>query len=192
MFTIFCMTSSELCVLGLVWHSAEVSSQTYTADARKACKELGIELLEATAESSIEVGQAAQSLASRGIDAFLLTGDVVVLMAADSLVKAARTERIPVLSLIPPNFRKGALFDLGSDYEGVGRDTGLLAASVLAGASPATLPILNRVPLTLNLNLNALEGLRGGWQVPAAVLERAQLLIDKDGEHRQGPRSAPR
>jgi putative ABC transport system substrate-binding protein len=175
--------------VGLVWHSAEVSSQMYTAEARKACKELGIELLEATAESSIEVGQAAQSLASRGIDAFLLTGDVVVLMAADSLVKAARNERIPVLSLIPPNFRKGTLFDLGADYDAVGRDVGLLAATVLAGTSPATLPVVNKVPLTFNLNLSALQGLREAWQLPATVLERAHLVIDKDGERRQKPRA---
>ena len=162
--------------VGLVWHTSEASSQTQTADAR------GIELIEANADSTSEVGPAAQSLVSRQVDALLITGDVLVITAADQLIKAARAGRIPVISVVTPNFRKGALFDLGADYVGIGTEVGELAASVLDGAEIAKLPVLNKAPPSLNVNVLALEGLRDTWRLPPELLGRAQRVIDKDGE----------
>lgn len=168
--------------VGLVWHSSELSSQISTQDARKAAQALGIELIEANADSPNEVGPAAQSLVSRQVDALLISADVVVITAADQVIKAARAGRIPVISIVPPNFRKGALFDLGTDYTAVGRELGALAATVLDGTSIATIPIANKVPPSLNVNVTALDGLRDAWRLPPDLLSRAQRVIDKDGE----------
>ena len=172
--------------VGLVWHSAEINSQLFTADARKACQELGIELLEADAENSSAVGMAAKSLVARGVDAFLVTGDQVVMVAIDTMVSVARADRIPVFTIIPPNVRKGTLFDLGANYVEVGHDVGVLAAQVLAGADTAKTPVSNHVPETLSLNLTALKGLRGNWRVPPELLASADRWIDEAGEHRKG------
>jgi putative ABC transport system substrate-binding protein len=172
--------------IGLVWHSAEINSQLYTADARKTCQELGIELLEADAENSSAVGMAAKSLVARGIDAFLITGDQVVLVATEIMVSVARADRIPVFTIIPPNIRKGTLFDLGANYVEVGHDVGVLAGQVLAGADIAKTPVSNHVPETLSINLNALKGLRGNWHVSPELLARADRWIDDAGEHRKG------
>jgi putative ABC transport system substrate-binding protein len=168
--------------VGLVWHTSEASSQAQTADAREAAKALGIELIEANADSTSEVGPAAQSLVSRQVDALLITGDVLVITAADQLIKAARAGRIPVISVVTPNFRKGALFDLGADYVGIGTEVGELAAAVLDGAEIPKLPVLNKAPPSLNVNVLALEGLRDTWRLPPELLSRAQRVIDKDGE----------
>jgi putative ABC transport system substrate-binding protein len=172
--------------VGMVWHSAEINSQLYTADARKACQELGIELLEADAENSSAVGMAAKSLVARGIDAFLITGDQVVLVAIDTMVSVARADRIPVFTIIPPNVRKGSLFDLGANFSEVGHDVGVLAGQVLAGADIAKTPVSNHVPETLSLNLTALKGLRGSWHISPELLARADRWIDDAGEHRKG------
>lgn len=168
--------------IGLVWHSAEVSSQVYTLDARKTVKEMGMELIEANADTPTEVGPAAQSLISRQVDALLVTGDVTVLTAVDQVVKAARSGGIPVITLIPGSFRKGALLDLGTDYRAVGADVADLAVQIIQGAKIPTLPVLNKVPPALYINLTALDGLRGSWSVPPDVLKQAQRVIDKDGE----------
>jgi ABC-type uncharacterized transport system substrate-binding protein len=172
--------------LGLVWHSSEANSQIYTAHARVACKELGIELLEADAENSSAVSMAAKSLVSRNVDAFIITGDVVVLVAADAVIAAARADHIPVFTIIPPTVRKGALFDLGANYNVLGYEVGLLAGRVLAGTDPATVPIINRVPEKLAFNLTALKGLRGNWRIPPELLARADVYIDESGEHVKG------
>ncbi|MFM7083885.1 MAG: ABC transporter substrate-binding protein, partial [Hyphomicrobium sp.] len=59
--------------IGLVWHNAEINSQIYTEDTRRACSELGITLLEATIDNSAGVGEAARSLVARGVDALFIT-----------------------------------------------------------------------------------------------------------------------
>jgi putative ABC transport system substrate-binding protein len=102
------------------------------------------------------------------------------------MVSVARADRIPVFTIIPPNVRKGTLFDLGANYSEVGHDVGVLAGKVLAGADIAKIPVSNHVPKTLSINLNALKGLRGSWQVPPDLLAQADRWIDEAGEHRKG------
>jgi putative tryptophan/tyrosine transport system substrate-binding protein len=171
--------------VGLVWNVAESNSQTYTKLARAAAAKLGIELLEANAENSSNVGEAANSLVSRGAEALWISGDVTVLVAADSVVAAARKGSIPAFSIIPPTVTKGTLFDLGADFYGVGRLVGDLAAKILSGTDPATVPVLNVVPSKLAVNKTALTRLRDPWRIPQDVLDRAQLVIDQTGMHKQ-------
>ncbi|MGH9593701.1 MAG: ABC transporter substrate-binding protein, partial [Bryobacteraceae bacterium] len=98
--------------VGLVWNSAESNSLAFTKAARAISRDLGIELLEANADNASAVGEAASSLTSRGAEALFISGDVMVLVAADSVVAAAKRARIPVFSIIPPTVERGALFDL--------------------------------------------------------------------------------
>jgi putative ABC transport system substrate-binding protein len=167
--------------LGLVWHSAEANSEAYTKAAREVCSKLGIELLEATVDSPSGVGEAAASLASRGAEAFMVTGDVMVLVSVDSVIKAGLQAGIPTFTLSPGNVRKGGLFDLGADFMTVGMETGDLAADVLGGRNLKDVPVTNRVPERFNLNLVALAKFPK-WRLPPGVADEAQVLIDASGE----------
>ena len=171
--------------LGLVWHTAEINSQIHTEATRKACKELGIELLEANAENAAAVGEAARSLVARGVDALFITGDVVVLLAAESVVAAAKSGHIPVFTVIPPNYKKGTLFDEGADYVELGHDIGHLAGQVIKGLDIAKVPHVNKVPEKLTINLTALDGLKDKWTITPEMVSNAMYYIDKDGEHDQ-------
>src|SRR4030095_2084259 len=123
----------ELKTVGLVWNPTEANSQSQTRLARSVCAGMGITLLEANAENTIGVAEAANSLVARGVEAFWLSGDVTVMVCVGAVVGAARRARIPAFSVIPPNAKKGALFDLGADYHEIGKATGNLAADVLEG-----------------------------------------------------------
>lgn len=171
--------------LGLVWHTSEANSEAYTKKARALCAALGIELLEANAETVTNVAEAAASLTARGVDALLLTGDVLVLTAVDPLVAVAKRARIPVISMIPPNVEKGVLFDLGADYRAIGREIGHLAADVLGGRDTAAVPLENRVPRQLLLNLDTLAGLDGAWRLPPDRVAQASIVIEAGAERRQ-------
>ncbi len=171
--------------LGLVWHTSEANSEAYTKKARALCAELGIELLEANAETVTNVAEAAASLTARGVDALLLSGDVLVLTAVDPLVAVAKRARIPVISMIPPNVEKGVLFDLGADYRAIGREIGHLAADVLGGRDTAAVPLENRVPRQLLLNLDTLAGLDGAWRLPPDRVAQASIVIEAGAERRQ-------
>lgn len=172
--------------IGLVWHTSEQNSEAYTIRARAYCAEKGIELLEANAETASSVAESAASLTARGAEALMLTGDVLVLTAVDPLVAVADRAGIPVFSVIPPNVQRGTLFDLGADYFAIGREIGQLAADVLEGRDPATVPTENRVPQMLLVNLDVLKRMGAAWRLPQGLLESASLIVE-DGKEREQP-----
>ncbi len=173
----------QLKTVGLVWNPTESNSEAQTRLARSVCAELEITLLEANAENTLGVAEAANSLTARGVEALWVSGDVTVLVAADAVIAAARRARIPVFTVIPPTAKKGALFDLGANYFEIGKATGNLAADVLDGRRPAEVPVENLLPESLVVNRLALEGLKDRWQLPDAVVQRASVVIDAAGTH---------
>ena len=167
--------------VGVVWNAAEANSEAQVKLARTVCAGLGIELLESTVDNSAGVAEAASALVARGVDALWMGGDVTVMTAADSMIAVARRGRIPVFTVIPPNAKRGALFDLGADYFEVGRLAGNLAGEVLEGRSPASVPIRNVMPEMLVLNQQAAADLKDRWSFTTEMLGRAQVTIDAAG-----------
>jgi len=177
--------------VGMAWNSAESNSIAFTTAARAASKDLGITLLEANAENTSTVLEAASSLISRGAEALFISGDVTVLVAADSVVGAAKRSRIPVFSIIPPNVQKGTIFDIGANFHDVGEQVGELAAKVLNGTDPASVPVINLVPERLAINQLAFANLRDPWKLPKEVLDRAQTIIDEKGQRDVTAKAVP-
>ncbi len=174
--------------VGVVWNASEANSEGQLKIARRVCASLGIELLESTVDSSSGVGEAAAAVIARGAQAIFVPGDVMVMVGIDPLLAAARRSNVAVFTVIPPNARKGALFDIGADYYEVGRHAGDLAADVLAGRDPATVPIVNFLPESIYLNEQTVAALAGkGWRIPAAIRQRARGIIGPDGQEQPGP-----
>ena len=168
----------SLTTVGVIWNPAESNSQASTQRAREASVQFGIRLLEATVDNSSGVVEAAGSLISRGAQALWVGGDVTVLVAIDGVIAAAKKGGIPVFTNIPPHAQRGALFDVGSDHEEIGRLTGELAANILKGAYPAAIPVKNVVPEMLVVNPGALAGLREPWRIPDDVRQRADAVVE--------------
>lgn len=169
--------------VGVAWNPAEANSRAFVEKAREACKEMGIELLEANVENSNGVLEAEESLVSRDAEALWMSGDVTVSVAADAVIAVGRKARIPVFSITPGKPDRGSLFDYGADFYEIGRQTGGLAAEILRGADPKKIPIKNAVPVHFVVNSTALAGLRERWQIPAKILERANVVVDEKGIH---------
>lgn len=174
--------------VGVVWNAGESNSVAFTTKARAAAKELGLNLIEANIESSSGITEAANSLVSRGAQAFWVGGDNTVMMGLDALLQAARKNGVPVFSILPGRPDRGTLFDLGNDFVDIGRQTGAIAANILRGTDPATIPIRDVSmlgPPMLLINQRALEGLREPWRVPADLREQATVVVDDTGIHRK-------
>jgi ABC-type uncharacterized transport system substrate-binding protein len=176
--------------LGTVWNPAEACSEACMRVARKTCKELGIELLEAQADSSTAVGESTSSVVARGVEAIFIGGDNTVEMSIKSVIKVAHEGRIPVIGCAPGHADIGALIGLGADYFEVGRTEGELAGDVLAGKDPATVRIGDVMPQKLGLNLSVLSRLRDHWVVPQEVVAAAAVRIEPDGRRWEKPKAA--
>ena len=170
-------------VVGVPWNPSEPNSRAFVVKARELCKQMGITLLEANVDNSSAVGEAVSSLASRGAQAIWVGGDVTVIVGIDAVIAAASKAHIPVFTLIPGKPDRGTLFDAGADFYRVGLQVGELAVQVLRGADPGKMPIENIVPEYLVVNELALQGLKDPWHVPAALGDRAGILVDEAGIH---------
>ena len=89
---------------------------------------------------------------------------------------------VPVFSSTPTADSK-RLFDLGANYVQLGHVIGGIAADVLDGRDPATIPVDNLMPVMLHINRKALAGLRDHWTIPEAVAQRADIAVDDAGRH---------
>ncbi len=178
----------RLARVGVAWNPSESNSESGTKVARTVCEELGIQLLEANVEGSAAVREAVASLVGRGAEAIWVGGDNTVLSSLDAVIAPARSARVPVFTSIPGCAARGALFDLGADYYRVGESIGRLAGRVLAGTSPADMPILYEVPPEFWINTLALKSLNGDWSFPPEIEAKADVVIEKGGPVRRHPR----
>ena len=86
--------------------------------------------------------------------------------------------------MLPGDPKRGTLFDIGFDYYQAGWLCGELAAQILKGADPATIPIRDTkdlVPRFLLINRKALLGLKDPWQAPDDLLRTADIVVDEAG-----------
>ncbi|MDD5217994.1 MAG: ABC transporter substrate-binding protein [Candidatus Omnitrophica bacterium] len=175
--------------VGVVWCTSESCSLACTELAREVCRELGIELLEAPVESSVELIEATKALAAKDVQAIWVGGDNVVESSVSSVINTATEAGIPVFTNTPEHVNAGALISLGADYYEVGKTTGNLAVDILKGRDPATVALENVVPQKLGINLSALSKIHDSWNIPDDMKGSASILIDTDG--RQSMRLLP-
>lgn len=159
--------------LGLVWNPAEANSFAQTKLARVLCEKLSLELIEGSAENAAAVQESANSVIARGVDAMWISGDITVQTAATAVLRAAEKAQIPVFCSLPSLVLKGSTVDIGADYVSIGRTVGDLAADVLEGKSPASVPVENVVDEILLYNDTGLAKLKDRWTITPAIRKRA-------------------
>jgi putative ABC transport system substrate-binding protein len=168
----------ELKSVGLAWNPAEANSRSQTQIARRVCKELAIDLVEANAENSTAVVEAANSLIARGVEAIWISGDITISLASEQILKAAKRAQIPVFTALPPKVEQGALFDLGADYRELGRAVGHLTADILDEKKAiADVSVENYLPEVFLLNETVPATLKDRWIVTDALRRRAAGVV---------------
>jgi ABC-type uncharacterized transport system substrate-binding protein len=179
--------------VGVAWDPAQANSRRFVEDARAYCAKVDITLLESQVENTAGIREAIQSVISRGAQAVWVGGDTTVSNGIDIVMATCRQARIPVFSQLPGDPRRGTLFDVGYDYYQAGRVCGELAAKVLQGSDPATIPIRDvgdLVERQLFINEKSLPGLKDHWKIPADLRREADVFVDEAGVVHQASRDS--
>ena len=158
--------------VGVVWNSGEYCSEACMVKARKICAELGIELVEAIANSTSEVSEAARSLVARGVEAIWIGGDTVATAALNLLVSICKQADIPVFTNDPFDTERGALFGVGAKYFTVGQLTADMAIDILRGKDPSTIRVENIVPERLQINGEVMATFNGKYRLTENLKKR--------------------
>ncbi len=161
--------------VGVLWNPAQANSVFNVELEREGAQELSLELVEVTVSNSSDVLMAAQTLATKEVDAIVQISDNVVYAAFDSLVKVADEQHIPLFSNSLEHAEQGAAVALGWDFYDNGLKSAELAVWVMEGESPADIPFQGLNKILLNINLKAAEA--QGVRIPESLLQRADKVI---------------
>lgn len=158
--------------VGTVYNSSEANSVKVISVARDIFSKRGISLQEVTATNTSEVFQSAQVACYRNVQAMWVTGDNTALQSFDAIVKATRTAKLPLIINDPEFTNRGALACVGIGWYPTGKAGGVLAARILRGENPASIPFQEVVEKKLVLNQKVATEL--GIIFPPDVLKSAQ------------------
>jgi putative ABC transport system substrate-binding protein len=166
----------EITDLGVLYNPGEINSVVQIDLVKETAAEMGINLHEGTVNNSSEVSLAASSLVG-DVDAIYVPTDNIIVSALPSVLNITNQNNIPVFASENGQVRQGSIATLGIDYKLLGIQTGKMAARILNGANPAEMPVESSDELKLYLNTKAAENL--GLEIPAAVLDRADVIYEE-------------
>ncbi len=161
--------------VGIIYNSGEVNSVVQVDIAKKVAPELGINIVEAVATNSGEVGTAAESLIGK-VEAIYVPTDNTIVSALRSVVRVAEDHDLILIAGDVESVQNGAVATLGISYYGLGYQTGLMAAEVLQGADPATMAIVGSQEFTYAINKTAAQNM--GLELPQSLVERADEVFE--------------
>lgn len=166
--------------VGTLYNAGEVNSVVTNELAKKACAELGLELIEATVASTADVAMAAQSLVGK-VDAIYVSTDNTVVSALDAVGSVCLSNKIPLILADPTTVGKGALCALGFDYYLHGRQTADIVARILKGEKPGDIPVEFAKKLSLLVNSKTVEVLGLSASDLEAKLNEFVKAMEKEG-----------
>lgn len=167
-----CMPQAR--AIGTLFAPAEANSVNFRDELAHAARRAGLELVAVPSTSSADVPDAALALTGRGIHAICQINDNLNSSAFPSLVAAAQRARVPIFGFETGQARTGAALVLSNDHFDGGRESGLIAAQVIRGASPGQFPYkgITRTRLIINRRTAAAVHL----SIPDPLLRRAEVL----------------
>jgi len=138
--------------VGMVYNAGEQNSVAQVKEVKKVMAEQGLTVAEASAATSAEVKQAAESLIGKA-DAFYIITDNTVVSALESVIDVANSNKLPLVVGELDSVARGGLAAYGFEYYDIGYEAGQMAVKILKGeAKPADIPA--QYPQKLKLLIN--------------------------------------
>jgi putative ABC transport system substrate-binding protein len=156
--------------VGMVYNAGESNSVFLEKEAEKDAAAMGLTIVKAPASTSAEVQAAAQSLVGRA-DAIMVVGDNTAVSALESIIKVAEQNKIPLVAGDPDSVKRGAVAAYGFDYYDLGKQTGEMAAKVLAGTPISQIPV--EFAKNLQLSINEKAAAAQGVTIPQDLVDKA-------------------
>lgn len=162
--------------LGTLVVPSEVNSVYSAERVRELAGAYGFELVSVAVNSSSEVSDAALALLAQSIDAVCQVPSNVTITGFASLALPAQRARIPVFGFLTADAENGAVAAVARDYYASCTEAGRLAARVLGGADPATIPFYEVASAELLLNATAARAV--GIALAPDLVERAARVVE--------------
>lgn len=164
----------DMKTIGALYSAGEVNSVSVVEELKKYADEKGIKVVEATIMNSSEIQQAAQSLVGKKVDAVFSPIDNTVASAMPNVVQVLNQSKVPFYVAADSMVADGGLATDGVNYVELGKATGTMAAKVLNGAEPATMPVQTMSNTQIYINPTTAKQI--GIEIPKDILDQATIL----------------
>ncbi len=145
-------------------------------DLQEAAPNLGLQIQVLNASSIGEIDAAFAALARERPDALFVAADAFFLNRRGQFATLTARDRIPAAYAIRELVAAGGLMSYGTDLADSFHQVGVYTGSILKGAKPAELPVLQSTKFEFVINLQTARAL--GIEVPPGLLTIADEVIE--------------
>lgn len=139
-------------------------------------QKLGITLLFPDITTAKDIPAAFDAAREWHADAFFTMQQALTVREQNQIVDLAAKAGLPLYFPRPQGVEAGALISLGDDANKIFASAAGYVAKILAGASPATMPIVPATNAELTINLRTAKTL--GLTIPPSLVHRATRVIE--------------
>jgi putative ABC transport system substrate-binding protein len=136
----------------------------------------GKELLVVRASNADEIIPAMNDASTRGASGLNVLSSPMLHLNRRAIIERSAELRLPAIYQWPETADEGGLLGYGPSFSEVFRQRARMVAKVLRGTKPADLPIEQPTTFKLSINLKTAKAL--GLTIPAALLARADEVIE--------------
>jgi putative tryptophan/tyrosine transport system substrate-binding protein len=153
-----------------------ITAEATTRALNDAAPGLGLQLLFFEASTAAEIDAAFAAFADARAEALFIAPDGFFANRHLQLATLATRGRIPASDFNKDSVEDGLLMSYGTSIGDVFRQVGVYVGSILKGAKPADLPVLQATKFEFRINLRAARSL--GIDVSPSLLARADEVIE--------------
>jgi putative ABC transport system substrate-binding protein len=151
-------------------------TETTLRGVKEAAATIGLQIQIFNATTIGEIDAAFATLARERPDALFVAGDAFFASRRVQLATLTARDRIPATYANHELVEAGGLMSYGTDLAEVFRQLGVYTGTILKGAKPADLPVLQSTKFKFVINLQTARAL--GIQVPPGVISVADEVIE--------------
>jgi ABC-type uncharacterized transport system substrate-binding protein len=160
----------------LVNPASPTSTEATIRDVQEAAAILRLQIVVLKASTISEIDAAFATLARERADALFVMGDGFFHSRRVQFATLAARDRIPASYVSREYVEVGGLMNYGTNLSDVMRQAGIYAGSILKGAKPADLPVVQSTRFEFVLNLGTARAL--GIDVPPSLLAITDEVIE--------------
>jgi putative ABC transport system substrate-binding protein len=152
------------------------SAETTLQETQEAAPAMGLQIQILNATTIGEIDAAFATLARERPDALFVAPDQFFASRRVQFAILAARNNVPATYSLRDMVEAGGLMSYGTDAADMYRQVGVYAGSILKGAKPADLPVLQSTKFEFAINLQTARAL--GIEVPAMLLASADEVIE--------------
>ena len=148
----------------------------YKGSYQTAADAFGRRVIVLTASSEAEIEAAFRAAIQHSVGALFVNIDTYFVSHRDQFAALAARHGVPTIYPLREFVDAGGLMSYGANFANAWRQSGAYAGSIIKGAKPANLPVLQPTKIELVINLKAARAL--GLTMPLPLLARADEVIE--------------